>query len=98
MSLIPVGKTLKPTKLNAVDFQKPAFQGVVIKNQPEQSLYTPAIRSRHWFESGDPLRILMSITAYVNFGNRVGFGLNEKAVNWNTVHWSIERGSPLFWF
>jgi hypothetical protein len=90
-------KPLKHTDYNNHLVHQTAFKGIKIQNQPNHSIYTPIPTKKFWFQHGT-LATLSGITAYLHFGNKVGFGLGDKDVNWNTVPRIIDRSSPYFWF
>ena len=94
---INFNKTIKHTDTHNPIIRQNGFGGVIIKNQPNKSIYDLGATSKHWWLQGDPLTFLMGITAYIHLGRKTGFGINEVGANTGAVPKIIDRASPLMW-
>ena len=89
-------------KINHTDSFNPmikqsSFSGINIKDQPKKSIYNRDTPPIPWWLQGDPIKFLMGVTAYINLGSKIGFGINETALNTGVVPKIIDRSSPFMW-
>lgn len=96
MSVSPF-RTQKHTNYHHPAVNHLGFSNFQVKNQPNTGLHDKTPISKHWWQGGDILKLLMGITAYINIGTHTGFGINDTRANWGTVPKFMDRASPFMW-